>query len=357
MLRATKEIGQVILFLSKYPELDEEYRDGFYQRVENIDNFFSEDERIYLNVSLFKNLNFKSIQHNNRLQVSCNLFLHFFYILRAFKKSNLVYIQSIYNALNLILFILFFNKIYILDLHGVVPEELVMQGKIFKSKIFNIVERILFKKIDIAIAVTNAMANHFSKKYKNAKCQYIIYAILPSHLKSSNMELELSNTIEVIYSGNTQVWQNVDLMLDVIKNHFYDNINYTILTGDLVGFHEKLSSHNIDLDKINLKSVSPYELEEYYKQSHYGFILRDDILVNNVACPTKIIEYLNYGIIPIVLTENIGDFKELGYEFLNVTNFSSNIAKQKSKKNIEVIEYIYNQNNINLKEKILSYIV
>lgn len=357
MLRATKEIGQVILFLSKYPELDEEYRDGFYQRVENIDNFFSEDERIYLNVSLFKNLNFKSIQHNNRLQVSCNLFLHFFYILRAFKKSNLVYIQSIYNALNLILFIIFFNKRYILDLHGVVPEELVMQGKIFKSKIFNIVERILFKKIDIAIAVTNAMANHFSKKYKNAKCHFIIYAILPSHLKSSNIEPGLSSKIEVIYSGNTQVWQNIDIMLKIIKNNLYENINYTILTGDLNGFRDKLISSDIDLNKITLKSVSPNELEQYYKQSNYGFILRDDILVNNVACPTKIIEYLNYGIIPVVLSENIGDFKELGYEFLNVNDFNINIAKRKSEKNIEVIECIYNQNNINLKEKILSHIV
>ncbi|MDO7483953.1 glycosyl transferase family 1 [Acinetobacter baumannii] len=347
----------MILFLSKYPELDEEYRDGFYQRVENIDNFFKEDERIYLNVSLFKNLNLKSTQYNNRLQVSCNLFLHFFYIFSTFKKSNFVYIQSVYNALNLIIFIIFFDKKYVLDLHGVVPEELVMQGKILKSKILNTVEKILFKKIDIAIAVTNTMANHFSKKYKDAKCHFIIYAILPSHLRSSNIESVFSDKVEVIYSGNIQVWQNVDLMLEVIKNHLYENINYTILTGDLIGFREKLISHDIDLNKINLKSVSPNELEEYYKQSHYGFILRDDILVNNVACPTKIIEYLNYGIIPIVLTENIGDFKELGYEFLNVNNFNSSITQRKSKKNIEVIEYIYNQNNINLKEKILSHIV
>ena len=33
----------MILFLSKYPVLDEEFRDGFYQRVENIDNFFHDD--------------------------------------------------------------------------------------------------------------------------------------------------------------------------------------------------------------------------------------------------------------------------------------------------------------------------
>lgn len=87
---------------------------------------------------------------------------------------------------------------------------------------------------------------------------------------------------------------------------------------------------------------------------YYVFVLRDDILVNQVACPTKIVEYLNYGIIPIVLSENIGDFKELGYEYLSINDFNHNVAKRKSLNNTEVVKLIYAKNNINLRNFIFS---
>lgn len=341
------------MFLSKYPVLDEEFRDGFYQRVENIDNFFNNDERTYLNISLFSNTKKQSKQVGKRTEISCNIFFHVLTIFQLFKKSNIVYIQSIYNALNAILFIIFFNRKYVLDVHGVVPEELHMQGKSLKSKIFNCIERIVFNKLDIAITVTNRMSKHYSSKYKNSKCRHIVYAILPSHLKKSQLEDKSLDRIEIIYSGNAQVWQNVDLMLKTIKDNLSHKIHYTILTGDLKTFEEKIKLYQVERNQITLKSVKPNELEEYYKKSHYGFVLRDDILVNNVACPTKIIEYLNYGIIPIVLSENIGDFKELGYEYLNVNCFTKNIIKRKSVKNTEVINSIYEKNDIDLKELVL----
>ena len=344
----------MILFLSKYPVLDEEFRDGFYQRVENIDNFFRDDERTYLNISLFKNAKKQLRKVDKRTELSCNFFLHFFTIYKLFQRSNIVYIQSIFNALSALLFIMFLDKKYILDVHGVVPEELDMQGKKLKSKIFNFVEKLIFRKLNIAITVTNRMTNHYSNKYKNSNCKFIEYAILPSHLKKYDVPVMSSSCVEVIYSGNAQVWQNVDMMLKIIKKNLNANIHYTILTGDLNTFEKKIIDYGIDPNSITLKSVQPTELEDYYKKSHYGFVLRDDILVNNVACPTKIVEYLNYGIIPIVLSENIGDFKELGYEYLSINDFNHNVAKRKSLNNTEVIKLIYAKNNINLRNFIFS---
>ena len=343
----------MILFLSKYPVLDEEFRDGFYQRVENIDNFFHDDERTYLNISLFKNAKKQFKKVDKRTELSCNFFLHFFTIFQLFKRSNIVYIQSIFNALNALLFIMILDKKYILDVHGVVPEELNMQGKKLKSKIFNYVEKKVFNKLSIAITVTNRMTNHYSNKYRKSNCKFIEYAILPSHLKKKDIEEISSDYIEVIYSGNAQVWQNVDLMLKTIRDNLNPKIHYTILTGDLKTFEEKMIDYDIGSNNVTLKSVKPTELEYYYKKSHYGFVLRDDILVNNVACPTKIVEYLNYGIIPIVLSENIGDFKELGYEYLNLNSFN-NIFKRKSSRNSEVINLIYKKNDIDLRKLVLS---
>lgn len=344
----------MILFLSKYPVLDEELRDGFYQRVENIDNFFRDDERTYLNISLFKNAKKQLRKVDKRTELSCNFFLHFFTIFKLFQRTNIVYIQSIFNALNALLLIMLLDKKYILDVHGAVPEELDMHGKKLKSIIFNYVEKKVFNKLSIAITVTERMTNHYSNKYSKISCKFIEYAILPSHLKKIEIEEVNSDRIEVIYSGNAQVWQNVDLMLKTIKNNENSKIHYTILTGDLKTFKSKIVEYGINTNNITLNSVRPTELGDYYKNSHYGFILRDDILVNNVACPTKIVEYLNYGIIPIVLSEKIGDFKELGYEYLGFNEFNENIIGRKSSKNGEVINLIYKKNDIDLRKLVLT---
>ena len=49
------EISIVILFLSKFPQTELEYRDGFFQRVASIDQFYQKDERLYLDVSMLNN--------------------------------------------------------------------------------------------------------------------------------------------------------------------------------------------------------------------------------------------------------------------------------------------------------------
>lgn len=347
----------MILFLSKYPQTDADFRDGFFQRVASIDEFYLKDERIYLNTSLFGNKKKEVIKTALRTEISCNFFLHFLTIYKIFRRSELIYIQSIYNAFYNIFFIIFFSKNYILDLHGVVPEELEMKNKTVHALIASKIEGILFKKIRVCISVTNKMAIHYQSKYPNSQCKYIVYAILPTHLKGGNLSnesLDKSDKIEIIYSGNTQVWQNVDLMLQAIKSNSSKQVNYTILTGEPEKIYEKLNDFKIEDSAVTVKSVKPNELAEYYKKSHYGFILRDDILVNRVACPTKIIEYLAYGIKPIILSEKIGDFEDYGYEYIFLEQLNDGLSKQKSIKNIQIIKEILLNNQFNLKSKILN---
>lgn len=346
----------MILFLSKYPQTEAEFRDGFFQRVESIDHFFHKDERVYLHISMFKHWKKQTIDNGIRKQILCNLWLHFFYILGLFKASSVVYVQSIYNAVNTILFILLFNKKYVLDLHGVVPEELQMKNKKIHVMVSSIIEYILFQKVSICIAVTNRMVKHYQKKYPKSHCKFIVYAILPSHLGEKNMVFleDYRDKLEIIYSGNTQVWQNIDLMLQSIKNNLSENIHFTILTGEPSKFIEKMNYYALGESDLTIKSVKPEELANYYKKSHYGFVLRDDILVNRVACPTKIIEYLAYGITPIVLSEKIGDFEDLGYEYIFLNQLEDRLPVQKSLKNIEVIQKVFKSNNFDFRNEILK---
>lgn len=345
----------MILFLSKYPYTEEQFRDGFFQRVVNIDSFYKDEPVVYIDIQLFKNFQKSIVKEENRTEYSCNMILHFFLIISFFRKSSLIYIQSLHNTFYSFLFIKMIKNKYVLDLHGVVPEELEFQGMTFKAKAFNWIEKLIYPKLDVSVAVTNRLAIHYKSKYPNAKAKYIVYAILPNNIETpSETDLNIkSNKLNVIYSGNTQAWQNIDLMLKTIVENQSNHIEYTILTGELDRMNELLTEYKLrGNSNINVQSVQPSELSAFYEKANYGFILRDDITVNNVACPTKLIEYLNYGIIPIVLSDKIGDFKELGYEYISVKEFNLNLPKIKSEVNQKLVKNLKISNDINLKIKI-----
>src|SRR5690606_30794347 len=119
------------------------------------------------------------------------------------------------------------------------------------------------------------------------------------------------------YSGNLQSWQNVDLVVSLIKENQSNRVKYTLLTGQTAELKKRLLDSGVQLsDNMQVLTVSPSELRGFYQSAHYGFIMRDDVLLNRVACPTKMVEYLFYGMIPIVKSSNIGDFEEMGYEYL-----------------------------------------
>jgi len=65
-----------------------------------------------------------------------------------------------------------------------------------------------------------------------------------------------------------------------------------------------------------IKSVLPDKVMQYYRKSTFGLILRENNIVNSVACPTKLTEYIQNDIIPIVDLEDIGDFKKMGYRYI-----------------------------------------
>ena len=315
----------MILFLSEYPQTEEQKKDGFFQRVIGIDSFFLEEERIYLKVSPFHFFKMRKINVDAHLtSIYCNFFLHFFFIVKLFKKASFVYIQSLFNVIYTFIFIKLIKKIYIFDLHGVVPEEFELYGKTFKKNILEVIEKNVYNRF--SYVVPKNLENYITEKEQNK-----------------------SDIVHIIYSGNLQKWQNIDLMLQTIQNNLFSNFRYQILTGNLQEMEKKLKQYGLEKSElIRINSVSPEELSQYYKKSNYGFILRDDIAVNNVACPTKLVEYMNFGIIPITLSDNIGDFLEYGYERINYKDINKDLKPQKSLINIKIIKELYQSNNVSI---------
>lgn len=353
-----------ILFLAPFP--NERYgMDGMISRIKAIDEHFVYEDRCYLYVSIRKNLKSYYAIHNNVEVYELNLFFHFFKIISILFSAESIYSHSIYMIRNIWFLMPFYQGKIVLDIHGVVPEEVRFFGGNRVSYIFmSLVEKIIFRKKNIiVVCVTNAMCNHFKKKYKKFKGKFLVFSIFPEHLIETASKIEGDNlktddnSITVLYSGGNALWQKVDLMLSVIEKNQAANIKYIILTKDIQEFRNKIEKRTINLDNLLLKSVSPHELSEYYKKADYGFILRDDNVVNKVANPTKLVEYLFYGIIPIVTSPSIGDYLDYGYEYLKLDDYNTMIAKpiNKSYVNIAVAKKLLHSNKeINFKQNVFE---
>ncbi|MTH17510.1 hypothetical protein [Flavobacterium sp. LC2016-01] len=352
-----------ILFVSRYPnEID--LKDGMMQRIANVDAFFENVERTYLYISLTKNLSYSNKLLGNLNIIELNLFFHFFKICKLINKNTVIYVHSLWNYIWIALFSMK-NKKLVIDLHGVVPEELEFYNRNILSWFFSIIERRLINTVSVMIYVNTTMKDYYLNKYKKlAKKENYVCPILTKNVFAQDNDFDidafkseigiLENNIVFIYSGNIQKWQNFDMVIDSINKLNNVNYKFIILTNEINAVNK------IILDRCNeskrkqilVFSVSPKELSKYYSISHYGYILRDDHILNRVAMPTKLIEYLYFGIVPIVKLIDIGDFNKFGYEYIFISDVSNDLCPVKSGKNTAIAEGLLKE-NYNIKELIL----
>ena len=160
------------------------------------------------------------------------------------------------------------------------------------------------------------MSEHYEMKHRQAKsAEWVVLPIFDVTESAHKDDKAIESS--VIYAGGAQKWQNVNLMVEAIRKKS-DKYSFTIASHDKEAFNELGAEKN---SAITIKSVSNKEVLDAYKKSSYGFILRDNSVVNQVSCPTKMIEYIGNGVVPIVLSPRIGDFEEMGYRYITLDKF------------------------------------
>lgn len=328
-----------ILIIGQYP-LGDQIKDGMAQRIKMIDTELTDYSRTYLCISYRSYLKKQEYSQENLKATYCNFFLHRNLIQRAVKKASRIYCHSLYN-LSFLYGMNLSGKQIILDVHGSVPEELEFRNDHKKNKLFSYLERQMFPKVTDMICVSESMKKYYNDKYPALKANWIIKPIMPinSIKKASETKLKTlkerfqitDESVVFLYSGNLQKWQNFDLMVKAIESVTNANAVFIILTGQQEEARKYLN--NLDQIKVYIDSVAPEELPEYYELAHYGFLLRDEIILNKVAAPTKLFEYLFYGITPIMKTLSVGDFALYNCDYVAITDNLNSLRPYKSKKN------------------------
>lgn len=200
-------------------------------------------------------------------------------------------------------------------IQGIIPEESLMRNNSrIRYTILNIMEYYAIKISENIIVVSLEMKKYYEKKYK-LKIENKVYLMPCFNTKMQNYkENNRYKENNFVYAGNMQKWQCFDEIARIYKNiETKENVGKLyIFTFDKekakeIIFKYKIKNYLIDTldkDKLNLA----------LQNIKYGFIIRNNIAVNNVSTPTKISTYLANGVIPIY-SECIKDFNQIAKKY------------------------------------------
>jgi hypothetical protein len=196
---------------------------------------------------------------------------------------------------------------------GVGPEEYLLSSnrKGVKLLIKTIIEYIAVNYSSILCIVSNRMLEHFANKYGYKKQNYIA---IPCYNSSYDDKLTLRskvryNSPSFVYAGNLASWQCIDETLQIFKHieSVLPDASLTVLTKEVTKAETLVAKYN--LINVQVKYVELIRLQDELTQYKYGFLIREDNIVNNVATPTKMNSYLASGVIPIY-TNSVNSFIE-----------------------------------------------
>lgn len=233
------------------------------------------------------------------------------------KYSNIIFrsldVKNIYTRSVLEFFVIFLIKVILFknyrlhfDFRGLASDEFGLKNsKGIKYKLLRFFEWFAYYRADslrtVSYKFREYLFNRFDKKRK--------IIVTPCCTKNTSLRSKISGeTLSFVYIGSIAKWQKFDDALQLYREiEVAIRASLTIVTPDLEKAKEICSRLGI---KANVLSVKPNQVSDILKGCDFGFLLRDNIPLNNVASPVKFLEYISSGVIPI-MSDGIGDYSEL----------------------------------------------
>lgn len=339
--------GKVILFFAPF-FYGSRLQDGYFQRVQAVDQMLP-DEYLRIYVSWFEaDPTFGIMQckviDDRHIELT-RPYPHPVYdeaTLCLAQMVGLVYHHSITFALEKVTRCQSITKI--IDVHGAYPEEERLYGKYQQADLDETQERLAMVYGQYAICVTEQMRLHLKEKYPQMQAKPLLLPIFTNRESDAGQakKLDVSGKPRCVYAGGMQAWQCVEEMQKLIR-HAGDQYDFCIFTRQPEVFWRQWKGARPKTG-LTVESRTPEELRNEYSMCQYGLMLREDCVINRVACPTKLIEYLEYGIIPVLSTTAIGDFMQDGLRYITAEDMAAgrvptaNERKEMVSQNMRVLQ-------------------
>jgi len=212
----------------------------------------------------------------------------------------------------------------ITDIRGVVAEE-VKNSK--KSYINNFLykqilrtEKYIFQRTNYNFFVTKNMQNYYSDLYNITNIKFSIFPTIVNEkffhpMNEIGIEirkrLELDNKFIYVYSGGQSYWQNLDnilLKFDEVSR-VNNGIHLLLLVLNKDSVLNMMKELKITSDRITVMSLKYENVGKYLNACNAGLVIRDSSIINYVASPTKINEYLSCNLKIVDSLDKIGEIE------------------------------------------------
>lgn len=222
--------------------------------------------------------------------------------------------------------------IYIYDARGASMEEhkyqLMKKGLTF-SKIEGLLKHIsevegsAVKNADLVFTVSEHLRDYLCEMYSTPKRKFFVYPCLSDSTKffydekireetRSKLGYNKDNHVYIYSGGLENNYHLLDQTLSFLNNvaSWDDNARFLFLSKDRLD-DNKVKKLYVNLyGKVQVRSVSNEDVYKYLNASDFGILFRDDVIMNNVASPSKFAEYVLCGL-PTIISKGVGDFSEL----------------------------------------------
>ncbi|GLI56915.1 hypothetical protein PM10SUCC1_24290 [Propionigenium maris DSM 9537] len=255
-----------------------------------------------------------------------------------------------------------FENVHILyDNRGLPIEELEMRNK--SNLIYKLNKRVKGRAISFSKEncnaysfVTNNLRNYLISDYDYSRDKE--YFIIPTLADKEKLDQGVLNKIKneinydnnnfyVTYIGSVAAWQSITKIFDVYLKvrEKIKEAKLLILTNGEVNFPENITKEI--QESIIIKSVKHDFVKYYLEISNLGLVIRNNNIVNKVAAPTKISEYITYGV-PLLYSGKIGILEDL--ENTHDRNHFIDISKNDWLEKVECINSERNKKESNFDE-------
>lgn len=256
----------------------------------------------------------------------------------------------------------------LLDLHGAAPEEYkYTTGKTNSSLEMN--EAYSVMVADKIICQSDEMKRHLVMKHScnsdkitiyrcGVDTSVFYYADSLRERVRSNLGIK-ANEIVFVYSGGMHKWQKIEEALKYYRTFHakYNDSKMLILTKDTNVLDQIIKNEKIEdiRDSMIVRSLAYTEVPAFLCAADVSFLIRDNVVMNAVASPTKLAEYMACGL-PVISTSvaqkwvtedglkyiidyEITDIDQLhlmlaGFDKSSISNYSANTLSLEIDKNI-----------------------
>lgn len=215
--------------------------------------------------------------------------------------------------------------------------------------VLQLIDAYALRKVAGVIYVSDAMKEYYENKY-GVRTKSIVVPCLSEFANSKVENVERIHN-SFVYIGGLSVWQCFDEILKLYAKIRTDKSVFHIITLNTEAARKKVieivgDDKNIEIYGITDRTQIPATLNKF----EYGFLIRKNDVVNQVAAPIKFLEYLSCGV-NVIMTDavpsyaklieetNVGTVVDMNAENITINPYNPN-AKEVYKKYFNRESYV-----------------